>query len=83
MSIVSITGNRSVYSGEPDPTTVEMLEDLLERARSGEIQGVIGAMVYRDSTATGFYAGYRCNAMLGALTKKQHQLCAALTEDDQ
>ena len=82
MSIVSITGGRAIYSGEPDQTTVELLEDLLERARAGEIQGVVGAMVYRDSTACGFCAGYRNNTLLGALARRQHQLAAALIGDD-
>lgn len=83
MAVVSIYGERSPYAGEPSQTTVELLEDLLDRARSGEIQGVCGAMLYRDGTGTGFYAGFRNNSLLGALAKKQHQLSVALTEDDQ
>jgi hypothetical protein len=47
--VVSLrSGNEILAPGEPSSTTVELLEKLLEMARSGEIQGMICFLVHSD-----------------------------------
>ncbi len=49
--------------GEPVQNVVEVLEELLEMAKSGEIVGIIGAQVYTSKEgylrpASNFHGGY-------------------------
>ena len=61
--------------------TVAVLEELLEKAKSGEIVGVCAAILYHDKLAGyrigGFIGGY---AMLGALNV-MHQECIEIVRD--
>jgi hypothetical protein len=81
-NVVSISGDRVPQAGEPNPRLVESLEDLLERARSGEVQGVAYAALDRDNLAHWCCGGLvGCYSVLGALTcltNRVRQVC----EDD-
>lgn len=68
-------------AAEPDKNVIEQVEWLLEAARSGEVQGIVGAIMFRDGTAAGFSAGYRGNALIGALERRKHVLINALLGD--
>ena len=54
-------------SADPDKTLIEMLEDHLERARSGEIVAMHGIVTYRDGGIGEAKAGvYPVNKVIGA-----------------
>lgn len=50
--IVSLHGDAITPPGEPVPSVVEWAEELLERARSGEVKGIACAVLFADN-ATG------------------------------
>jgi hypothetical protein len=57
---------------------VSILEDLLERARSGEIVSIACAYTYHDNSASQRLAGMASFQLLGALHKAASTLNAAL-----
>lgn len=65
--VVSLTGGLT-HQREVVPNCVSVLEDLLERARAGEIVGVAVAGLYYDATAA-YWVGGRVGGygMIGAL----------------
>jgi hypothetical protein len=81
-NVVNLLGEAAMESGEPDGYTIAELERLLEAARSGEVQGVTGAYLYRDGTSAGFNAGWRNRSLLGALEISKHRLTTSLIEGD-
>lgn len=70
-----------MVAAEPDVALIEQIEWLLDAARSGEIQGLVGAFLHQDATARSFSVGWRSNALLGALEKRKHMLVQAMLED--
>lgn len=74
-AVVAIDGGEVLVAGSPQPTVVELLERLLEKARVGQIQGISCAWIEPDRLAswenTGLIAPY---ALVGAVTKAQHAL---------
>ncbi len=70
----------AMAAAEADAAVIEQLEWLLAAARSGEMQGIVGAFLYRDGTACSFGVGWQGNALLGSLARRQHILTAALVE---
>lgn len=65
--VVALNGEPA-YTKEPEENCVQVIEELLERARSGEVVGIVGAVQYYDDTST-YQLGGRCGsfALLGAL----------------
>lgn len=56
--VVRLHGNEPVYHpGKPDMRVVKELEDLMERARSGEIVGLVYAAQYHDGGSCGDHVG--------------------------
>ena len=45
-------GDVVIATGEPRESVIKAIEDLLERARSGDIQGMAYAALYHDSLAS-------------------------------
>lgn len=81
--VVSLNGDAVVEAaGEPSPALIARLEDLLEQARSGEVQGIAYAALHADRLASfavaGRVGGY---AMMGALTMAQDALVRVNGED--
>lgn len=67
MSVVPIDPGRPVFEiAEPQPYVIEVLEELLEAGRSGEIQGIAVARVWPDRTASYRLAGLHSFSLLGA-----------------
>lgn len=59
----------------PDADTVDVLEDLLERAKSGEVVGIAAVAVNADGTAGHWLAGFVTTfSAIGALSVLKHQL---------
>lgn len=67
---------------EPCADVITQLEWLLEAARSGEVQGLVGAFMYRDGTACGFSNGFRNRSLIGALEVRKQRLVNAMIEDE-
>jgi hypothetical protein len=66
--VVSLrTGAEILQPGEPHPAVVDILEDLLERARSGEIVAISAAVMNADKSAGRYHAGQISYTLLGAL----------------
>lgn len=40
MNILNLRGEPALQAAEPDPAVIALLEELLEKARSGAIQGI-------------------------------------------
>lgn len=62
------------WEGVPNPKIVGMLEDMLERARSGTIQAIAFATVNESRGTTTGYAGGYTTTLQGALVELQHRL---------
>lgn len=66
--VVSLrTGGEILPPGEPHPKVVAMLEDLLERARSGEVVTVSAACNNADGSCGRYHEGEVSYGLLGAL----------------
>lgn len=61
------TGQTPIEAREPYPPLVAMLEEQLERARSGEIQGMCTSYLYHDGTGQFWNVSRRADyALIGA-----------------
>lgn len=66
--VVGMDGEPVPMAREPNAACIRALEDLLERARSGEVQGFAGATLDADQCASWHAAGFVGSfGMLGAL----------------
>lgn len=66
--VVHIRGGSVVSAGVPNPDAIQECEELLERLKSGEVQGFIYAQLWRDNVAGWATAGPTgCYAIVGAL----------------
>lgn len=74
--VVSLRGEQILAPGEVNPEVVQMLEDLLDHARSGEIKTVVAVFVHADDTAGSWQKGTKSYRLVGMLTKVLHDLCA-------
>lgn len=86
MSVISIRGgvfkDCAKPPAEPHPGTIEALEQLLERAKAGEIIGFRMAALAADGLPRGTMVGYSNYAMLGMLHSLAHDLSDELSGDD-
>lgn len=58
VNVVTIHGGSAdPRAGVPNDTVIEYLEELLERARSGDVQGIAGGYLDRDLVASYFVIG--------------------------
>ena len=65
-----------------DDDVVKMLKDLLERAESGEINGIACALHYYDELSNRCYTGAISFGMIGRLFELQTNLLADLQEPE-
>ena len=80
-NIVSISGKRIFSKGVPQEDVIEMLEEILELARRGEIHGAHMVLVHDDGIARKAMIG-RCNYdAIGALTVLSHNLIVEGLDD--
>ena len=62
---------------KPDPDLIEHIEEILVKAKAGEITGLVEATLYHgQSCGSGWCIGSAVDALilLGELTRLQHQL---------
>lgn len=78
--VVGIRGNVPVPSqmGVVDENVVKQLEDLLARAKAGEMNGIAVAMHYNDNTSTRCYSGEITWSVVGRLFELQNELLKVL-----
>jgi hypothetical protein len=48
----------NLFAGKPVPEVIDMLEDMLAKARSGEITGVAAGVMYSDDSPGTYEAGF-------------------------
>lgn len=67
--------------GEPQEAVIKMIESLLQRARSGELQSLVGCGFTADGARLSIWAGHHQNVyeMLGNLAWLQHEYVDRIT----
>lgn len=74
-----MTEVRVLDAAPPNPGVVEALEDILARAKAGDLSSVAIAVVYRDgSTGDAWSEPASIGTLIGAVTILQHRLCGTL-----
>lgn len=74
-NVVSLSGKDHPATGQPRPVLVELLEDMVAKARSGELQSFIGAGFTSDGGRISLWCEGEPHvyAMLGSLAWLQHE----------
>ncbi len=81
-NVKALFGNEVPQAREPKPDLIEALEELLEMARSGEVQGVAWAALHADRLASWRVAGAPvCYPTIGALAAMQTALCEQVNRE--
>lgn len=81
-------GHTQPSGGEPDENLVEFLENLLERARAGDVIGVAAAVALPSPVGSimpveSFRVGWNASAaMVGALEDVKYRILRSLNDDD-
>lgn len=81
--VVGINGERPAVVGEPQADVIGILENLLERARSGQVQCFYGTGFCSDGCRVTVFSGNHQNVheMLGALSWLEHEYVARVTDN--
>lgn len=80
-NVVHIRGDYPIaHPGHPDPSVIESLEFLLERAKGGEITGIIWAAHYYDGEGTSHIAGMISRSTVGHLFDVMQRANAQINE---
>lgn len=78
----SLRGNHPVrHPGNPDPSVVKALEDVLEMARSGEITGVAMTYAFFDGAPGLQWSGLVSWGMVGRLADLNQRMIEKLQRD--
>lgn len=77
--VVSLSGE-PVYTGKPSAAVIELLEEWLEKARSGEIVGVALAAQYRDEAKGQGWAGSVSSGIIGECFALAYRITKHLDE---
>lgn len=82
-NVVALSGQVPTEAGQPYPQLVEMLEELLDKAKSGEIQGACVAYMFRDGSSV-FETSTRDTtySLVGALATGKAGLMEAILAAD-
>jgi hypothetical protein len=78
--VVSLHGETLTPASEPVASVIEMVEELLEMAKSGELRGINAAMLCRDDQAQIMRAGLQGVTLLGAVVRLQNWMCREMDE---
>jgi hypothetical protein len=77
-NVVSLHGNEVLGQKKPNRDLIEKLEWLLEAARSGEVQGMIGVYLFDDGSTGWFRVGAHTYSQVGRLEQVKRDALAAL-----
>jgi len=80
-NIVSLKGEEITPLGEPVPEVVERVEDILERAQSGNVRGLLIVELCADETCNSYYAGEINNRMMGTFERLKYRVFKALDDE--
>lgn len=75
-NVVGMGGQEIAVPGTVAPDVVAELERVLEMARSGEIKGVMVAVIHHDDCVSGSRKGEASFRLVGLMTKMIHDYCA-------
>jgi hypothetical protein len=81
-AVVSLHGGPMPTAAEPSDAVIERLEKALDRARSGDIQGVQIAIMHADGLVSLLRAGTINYALVGMLTAAASEMALVLNDDD-
>lgn len=75
-NVVGFKPKLAVAMGEPDPKIVAVAEDILAKAQSGQMQGLVYGFTHSDQTVTTGWVGHSCGAnkyeALGVIEALKH-----------
>ena len=72
--VEGIFGGAVIEAFDTHQGVIEVLEELLKAAKSGEILGFAGAAVHRDQCTSQHYIGFSNQSLIGALVEVQYRL---------
>jgi hypothetical protein len=80
--VVGLNGNQPSVLGEPRSELIGVLENILERAKAGQIQSFIGAGFCSDGSRISVWSDSHENVyeMLGSLAWLEHEYVSRHTE---
>lgn len=81
MTVVSIKGDVLPDGRQPVQPVVDALEELLRRARAGELVGMVYAFQYHDAATGANCVGRLSYAMVGRLEEEKRQVLDYLARD--
>lgn len=75
--------DKAIMPNEPDPILVKFLEELLEEARSGQIQGIVWAALHPGDLTSYGRAGLVTSAVIGKIEiAKMHCVKQAIEDEE-
>lgn len=77
-NIVGLRGEAIRPPGEVNPEVVALAEELLELARSGEINALQAVFIHADETVGARQRGGANYRLVGMLTRIIHDICAGM-----
>lgn len=76
--VVSLYGSTVIYDTTPNKDVVETLRDLLQRAESGNINGIAVAVHLSDETSMQYFNGTHSYSIIGRLHSLQDRILELL-----
>ncbi len=72
--VVSLRGAEIIPPGVPRPCIVKLAEEILDRARSGDLMGLSVVMYHSDDTFTYWHEGRLVSGTLGTMERLKHYM---------
>ena len=73
-NIVNLKGEVAIQSRQPNVDVVDLCLDMLEMARSGELQGVCGGLHFADTSVGVIIVGADSLTLLGAVERAKSEM---------
>ncbi|SEE52249.1 hypothetical protein [Bradyrhizobium lablabi] len=74
--VVGIRGEPIAVPGEVNPEVVKLAGDILEMAKSGNINALFAVLTHSDETVSSLHHGIVTLRVIGAVTHELHNMCA-------
>lgn len=71
-NVVGLRGEEIQAAGEPNPDVVKLAEDLLDMARSGQINALFAVMTHSDETVSALHQGLVTYRFIGMVASELH-----------
>jgi hypothetical protein len=79
-NIVGLRGDEFLAPGIAHPETAKLAEEILEMARSGEIQGLTAILSHHDAVVSARRTGRISYALLGIMASVAHDIVQDIKE---